>query len=338
MKRLKNKIQRFASEKAELLLLLLLGFIYFTMAIFGRGNYWNSFENSSLIAIILCFPIVFVINSYLLIPFLAKNKKWFLYIISLILLFSVIEGFRLLLNSNPGFFGKDNIFMTFFLAFVLSWLFIITKDWFINFRLIEKLKAEKLVTEIAFLKAQVDPHFMFNTLNAMYALALEEESPKTADSIIKLSTLMRYNLHDSNAEFISIEKEIDYIQKYIALQKLRLNDNNRIEVDIKLPEHITTSIKIAPLLLIPCIENAFKFGVSPSKETSIIIKIQVDYNSLILDVTNTLSDYSANQKFSGVGLQNAKKRLDLLYPNLHTFTSYQSADKYFTHLEILFRK
>ena len=325
-------------KKAELLLLFLLGFIYFTMAIFGRGNYWNSFENSSLIAIILCFPIVFVINSYLLIPFLAKNKKWFLYFVLVILLFLFIEWFRILANSDVQFLGNENISISFVLAFAMSWLFITTRDWFLNLRLIEKLKGENLITEIAFLKAQVDPHFMFNTLNAMYALALEEESPKTADSIIKLSTLMRYNLHDSNEAFISIEKEIDYIEKYIALQKLRLNENNQLDVDIKLDTSVTQNIKIAPLLLIPFIENAFKFGVSPSKETEIVIKIHVINNSIELETSNTFYNNAVDRELKGIGLQNVKKRLNLLYPKQHTLTSNQSGEKYFTHLIIKFQK
>jgi len=308
------------------------------MAIFGRGNYWNSFENSSLIAIILCFPIVFVINSYLLIPFLAKNKKWFLYFVLVILLFLFIEWFRILANSDVQFLGNENISISFVLAFAMSWLFITTRDWFLNLRLIEKLKGENLITEIAFLKAQVDPHFMFNTLNAMYALALEEESPKTADSIIKLSTLMRYNLHDSNEAFISIEKEIDYIEKYIALQKLRLNENNQLDVDIKLDTSVTQNIKIAPLLLIPFIENAFKFGVSPSKETEIVIKIHVINNSIELETSNTFYNNAVDRELKGIGLQNVKKRLNLLYPKQHTLTSNQSGEKYFTHLIIKFQK
>jgi len=308
------------------------------MAIFGRGNYWNSFENSSLIAIILCFPIVFVINSYLLIPFLAKNKKWFLYFVLVILLFLFIEWFRILANSDVQFLGNENISISFVLAFAMSWLFITTRDWFLNLRLIEKLKAANLITEIAFLKAQVDPHFMFNTLNAMYALALEEESIKTADSIIKLSTLMRYNLHDSNEAFISIEKEIDYIEKYIALQKLRLNENNRLDVDIKLDASVTPNIKVSPLLLIPFIENAFKFSVSPSKETAIVIKIHATHNSISMEISNSVSDNYGRPEFTGIGLQNVRKRLDLLYPKQHILTSNQSGEKYFTQLVVKFKK
>jgi len=338
LENLKSKIKILVINKAELIILLLLGFIYFTMAIFGRGNYWNSFETTNLLTIIICFPFVFIINSYFFIPFFAKNKKWFLYFVLIILLFLFIEWFRIIANSALQFLGKENISISFVLAFSMSWLFITTRDWFLNLRLIEKLKAANLITEIAFLKAQVDPHFMFNTLNAMYALALEEESPKTADSIIKLSTLMRYNLHDSNAAFISIVKEIDYIEKYIALQKLRLNKNNQLYVDIKLDTSVTQNIKIAPLLLIPFIENAFKFGVSPSKETAIVIKIHATHNSISMEISNSVSDNYGRPEFTGIGLQNVRKRLDLLYPKQHILTSNQSGEKYFTQLVVKFKK
>ncbi|MBK7108829.1 MAG: histidine kinase [Chitinophagales bacterium] len=338
MKKLTEKIQLFVLKKAELLLFLLFGLIYFAMAIFGRGNYWNSFEPTNLIAIILCFPIVFVINSYLFIPIFAKNNRWILYFVLVIVLFLCIEWARILANSAEQFLGKQNITIAFVLTFAMSWLFITTRDWFLNLRLIEKLKAENLITEIAFLKAQVDPHFMFNTLNAVYALALEEESPKTADSIIKLSTLMRYNLHDSNAEFISIEKEIDYIEKYIALQTLRLNKNNHLDVDIKVDADVTPDIKIAPLLLITFIENAFKYGVSPSKETAITIRIHVAIHLIELEVSNTVIINTDERNLKGIGLQNVKKRLNLLYPKLHTLVSKQSGEKYFTQLVIKFQK
>ena len=338
MMKSQSKMQVFVIERAELLLLLLLGLIYFTMAFFGRGNYWHSFESTNLTAIILCFPIVFAVNSYLFIPILAKNKKWFLYIILVIILFLFIEWVRINVNSTAQFLGNENISISFVLAIAISWLFITSRDWFLNSRQIEKLKADNLITEIAFLKAQVDPHFMFNTLNAMYALALEEESPKTADSIIKLGTLMRYNLYDSNVGLISIEKEIDYIEKYIALQKLRLNENNRLDVDIKLDANVTHSTKIAPLLLIPIIENAFKYGASPSKETLITIKIHATNKSFQLETTNELIPNTYNRELKGVGLQNLERRLNLLYPRQYILHSNQSGERYFSYLKIEFHK
>jgi len=150
--------------------------------------------------------------------------------------------------------------------------------------------------------------------------------------------LMRYNLHDSNAGFISIEKEIDYIEKYIALQKLRLNKNNHLDVDIKVDANVTQSNKIAPLLLIPFIENAFKYGVSPSQETEITINIHADNKSIEMKISNTIIINTVGKELKGIGLQNVKRRLNLLYPQQYQLNTIQSGEKYFSHLKIEFQK
>jgi two-component system LytT family sensor kinase len=168
----------------------------------------------------------------------------------------------------------------------------------------------------------------------MYALALEENSPKTADSIIKLSALMRYNLHDSNEELIPLKKETEYIEKYIALQKLRLNENNKVEVTINFDNEHFIETKIAPLLLIPFVENVFKYGVSPSKSTEISIHIFITDNFLELKTINDIVEPSANIVKNGVGLRNVKNRLELLYATKYELTYGANTSKYYVHLKI----
>ncbi|WP_276975749.1 histidine kinase [Flavobacterium filum] len=328
--------EQWVIAKAELILVLLLGFLYFIMAIFGRGAFWGSFEKINLFFIIFTFPFVFILNTYLLLPLLVKKHRWLLYIFSLIIIQLILESARLLLASSETsfLFGEQNTVTPFIVSTIVSWIFISIRDWLINIRVIERLKAEKLRSELDFLKVQIDPHFLFNTLNSMYALALEENSSKTADCIIKLSALMRYNLHDSNEELISIEKEIDYIEKYIALQNLRLNDNNRIEVLINIDKKNNHKAKIAPLILIPFIENVFKYGVSPSKPTEIIIHILVTKDYIELKTKNDIVEVSANTIEKGVGLKNVKNRLDLLYTNLYELSSGTETNKYFSYLKI----
>lgn len=322
--------------KTEPILILLLGFLYFMMAIFGRGTFWGSFEKVNLYFILFTFPLAFILNTYLLLPVIVKKHRWLLYIFSLIIIQLILESARLLLTSSATskIFGEQNTVSSFIVAIISSWIFVSIRDWLINIRIIERLKAEKLRSELDFLKVQVDPHFLFNTLNSIYALALEENSSKTADSIIKLSALMRYNLHDSNEELISIEKEIDYIEKYIALQNLRLNDNNRIEVIINIDKENNHKAKIAPLILIPFIENVFKYGVSPSKSTEIIIDILVTKDYVELNTKNDIVEVSANTIEKGVGLKNVKNRLDLLYANLYELSSGAETNKYYSHLKI----
>ncbi len=326
--------------KAELILVLLLGFLYFMMAIFGRGTFWGSFEKVNLYFILFTVPLGFVLNTYLLLPLFVKKHRWLLYILSLFIIQLILESTRLLLTSSltSKLFGEQSTLSSFIVAIIISWIFISIRDWLINIRVIERLKAEKLRSELDFLKVQVDPHFLFNTLNSMYALALEENSSKTADCIIKLSALMRYNLHDSNEELISIEKEIDYIEKYIALQKLRLNENNRIELIINFDKGNINTAKIAPLILIPFIENVFKYGVSPSKPSEITITILVTNNVIELKTKNDIVEVSANTIAKGVGLKNVKNRLELLYANLYELSSGIEVNKYYSCLKIQLNK
>lgn len=327
-------------RKVELVLLLFLFLIYFQMAFFGRGSFWESFQSVNLYFILFTFPTVFLLNTYFLIPAFVKHKKWILYFLTLILFQITIEVTRTLLTSsvNATIFGEESTLISFVVAVVASWIFVLTRDWIINVRLIERLKADKLQSELAFLKVQVDPHFLFNTLNNVYALALEENSTKTADAIIKLSSLMRYNLHDSNEEFIGIEKEIDYIEKYIALQMLRLNENNRVDLKVDFEKGNCNSVKIAPLLLIPFIENVFKYGVSPSKPSEISIKIIVTNNTIELITQNDIVEVSSNSTAKGVGLKNVKNRLDLLYTNQYELSYSAAVDKYYSYLKIQLSK
>lgn len=326
--------------KTEPILILLLGFLYFMMAIFGRGTFWGSFEKVNLYFIIFTFPLAFILNTYLLLPVIVKKHRWLLYIFSLFIIQLILESARLLLTSSATskIFGEQNTVSSFIVAIISSWIFVSIRDWLINIRIIERLKAEKLRSELDFLKVQVDPHFLFNTLNSIYALALEENSSKTADSIIKLSALMRYNLHDSNEEVISIEKEIDYIEKYIALQKLRLNENNRIELIINFDKEKINTAKIAPLILIPFIENVFKYGVSPSKPSEITITILVTNNIIELKTKNDIVEVSANTIAKGVGLKNVKNRLELLYTNQYELSFGVEINKYYSCLKIQLNK
>jgi LytS/YehU family sensor histidine kinase len=306
------------------------------MFLFGRGTYWNSYEVIDLVFVIMTFPLVFVLNSFLFIRKLAQNQRWLIYIICLTALLFLIETLRILLNNSGEliFFKEHNIFLPFSLAVIISWLYSTTKDWLINMKTIERLKAEKLSSELAFLKTQIDPHFLFNTLNNIYGLALEENSPKTADSIAKLGTLMRYNLHDSNAEMIKIGKEIDYIQNYIALQEIRLNENNTIVVDINVSENDKSEYSIAPMLLIPFIENAFKYGISPSEQTYINISINILNGSIELKTENSIKSISASEHKKGIGVANVKQRLNHLYNNKFSLVLEEAGKTYFVKLKI----
>lgn len=180
----------------------------------------------------------------------------------------------------------------------------------------KELKSEKLIAELKFLKNQVNPHFLFNTLNNLYSLAYSK-SPKTTEVISRLSQMMRYMVYDSNHDLVPLEKEIDYMQNYISLEKLRLNDVIPITFEI---EGDPKQKKIAPLLLIPFLENAFKHGVSNSSPDSWVrAKLVTKGPHLHFEVTNSRLNHhgTAGATNSGIGLENVRKRLELNYADVY---------------------
>ncbi len=150
-----------------------------------------------------------------------------------------------------------------------------------------------------------------------------------------LGTLMRYNLHDSQADYIPIYKEVDYIEKYIELQQLRLNANNHVELHVDLPEAEAARYEMAPMLLMPIVENAFKYGVSPTEDTSIIIHLQLQDDAFFMEVTNSFVSAKDDGVEGGVGLKNVRERLALLYPGKHNLSTKQVASAYSAKLELM---
>ncbi|MDB5273367.1 MAG: Histidine kinase [Chitinophagaceae bacterium] len=190
---------------------------------------------------------------------------------------------------------------------------------------------EKLNSELAFLKSQINPHFLFNTLNNLYSLA-HSRSEKTAGAIIKLSELMRYMLEDTGGKKVQLHKELEYIKNYLELQRLRLDESVKVELSMEGDFH---NKNIEPLLLIPFIENAFKHGISYLDNSFIRIELISNDNQLILKVENSISHQKADKdEVSGIGLKNVKKRLELLYPSAHQLKINQNESKYIVKLTI----
>lgn len=175
------------------------------------------------------------------------------------------------------------------------------------------LEKEKLKAELSALKHQIHPHFLFNILNGLYGLAYKNDDEPTAEGIAKLSQMMRYMLYESNDEKVALEKEIQYIEHYIDLQRLRTNSKTRIKWSVSGDPR---GKQVVPLIFIPFIENAFKFGVSTVHEGEIVIHLQITDQKLIFWVQNTIPPPSGMQtgtRAGGLGLRNVKKRLKLVY-------------------------
>lgn len=231
---------------------------------------------------------------------------------------------------------KEIVFIIFSNVLYSSWMLLLigicihmTFSFFQHQEEKRALENAKLNAEITSLKAQINPHFLFNTLNSVYVQAYRGAT-QTASSILKLSDIFQYVIYDSNEEKVLLEKDLQYITNYISLQRLRIASLVTIDYTVK---GATNKMYIAPLLLITFIENAFKYGVSYKEPSSIIISIQIVEDMLTLYIKNpvTIRD---EINYTGIGLVNAKRRLELLYPNKYFLDIQESGKEYIVNLEL----
>lgn len=194
------------------------------------------------------------------------------------------------------------------------------------------LQKEKTETELKYLKGQINPHFLFNTLNNIYSLAMKEGSEQTSEAVLRLSKMMRFVLYEAGSPYIKLKDELALIQDYIKLERLRYT--NRLEIkyseDVDDPDQ-----QIAPLLLIHFVENAFKHGVSETRAQSFVyVNIKLTNQQLLVDVTNSKGESSKKNSVS-IGMENITKQLNILYPD-HKLAIKDEEQKYAVHLTIQF--
>lgn len=286
--------------------------------LFGSLNYW-----------IFCFSFIalYYFNTYYLIPSFLVNKRYTAYITILIALsigFYLLKPFdRLMREDSPPLPHRhdppppkghriDMITVYIFIMIIaLSIASKMIRFWINTERRVAQIEADKVLAELAFLKAQVHPHFLFNTLNNIYTLAVTHHE-KTAESILRLSQMMRYFMEEPQQKFVSLKQEADCINDYIALQRLRWGKNCTLHVHM---ENIDDRNQIAPLLLMGFIENTFKYGVSKQYPSYIKIELMVSGERIRFYSENSIHPHIAGSNDTGIGLSNTKKRLEQLYPN-----------------------
>ena len=228
-------------------------------------------------------------------------------------------------GSRPPFrVLNDEHFFIFLVVLFLALLLKIRDRWI-------RAEDEKLHAELSYLKAQINPHFLFNTLNSIYAMALGR-SDQTASAIVRLSSMMRYVLVEAGRDKVSLEKEITYLTDYIKLQQIRFEGSLQLSLEVNgHPENR----QIVPLLLIPFVENAFKYGVNPEEPSAIGIRIDIGEHDLHLHVSNkkvAIHHPAATQ--GGLGIQNTRQRLQLLYPGKHTLIIEDNNDSFTVSLTL----
>lgn len=189
---------------------------------------------------------------------------------------------------------------------------------------------------IDFLRSQINPHFLFNALNTIYGTAIQERAERTSSAVEKLGDMMRFMLHENLQEKIALTREIEYLNNYIALQRLRTDGNQNLQIDAHIEQPVTT-VQIAPMLLIPFVENAFKHGISFREPSHIKISLEVRDKTLYFDVYNSKHarpEHDPEKDCNGIGLRNVQQRLQLLYPQKHELMVRQTAKDFFVHLTL----
>lgn len=267
--------------------------------------------------------ILFYINAHVIMPRLFHKKRYWHYAAVLFLIFIwILAQSAILLKAFVGIdhfnSGRHLMFNLFVYLSILSAsiAYQLIRDKQKTDKLSKEKETENLKTELSLLRSQVSPHFMFNVLNNMVSLA-RKKSDLLEPSLIKLSSLMRYMLYETEEEKVSLEKEIDYLHSYIDLQQQRFGKKLTVNVSLDVGDD---QYQIEPMLLIPFVENAFKHGTGSIEGATIQIDLTANKNILQFNVSNKYDPLSAEIKdaSSGIGLNNVSRRLDLLYFNKHT--------------------
>lgn len=294
------------------------------------------------------FMFIVYFNLYYLVPNYLRTNHGINYAIALVLSAIVLTPIKtlvfFLIFTDPSgiqssFVSKQgSIFAQLLFYGAVSTIFQIILDW--QKGSVEKMELQhkNTETELNFLKSQINPHFLFNTLNNLYALTLKK-SDLAPEIVLKLSEMMRYMLYECNEEEVPLRKEVNYLQNYLELEKLRQKKN--MDIDF-LVSGIIKDQKIAPLMFIPFLENSFKHGVNNQLEGGYVkILLKIKENELQFSIDNSKAESTPKpygKKSGGIGLVNVKRRLDLLYPNSHTLNIKDSPNNYYVDLKIKLHK
>jgi sensor histidine kinase YesM len=299
---------------------------------------WEFEDYYSIIGLIVFIGIAVYINLYYLIPRYLFLKKYLHYGISVSIL---ILSTSLLLAIWMSKFDQINWFSR-FIVMVINVVFslLMTSAGKLLFEYLQKIiklkeiENKQLKAELNLLKSQVNPHFLFNTLNNLYGLITQNENQKASEITLKLAELTRYLFESSKTEKVSIKRELQFIEDYLCLEKIRLSKNTDIKFDVS---GIDKEVFVAPLLFIPLVENAFKHGLQTMTEKSFAhFSLAIQGDDLFFEARNSIGKKFKNHSTSGTGITNLKNRLQLIYPEKHQLEIENTANFYKVtlHLEL----
>ena len=223
-------------------------------------------------------------------------------------------------------------------VYTLGILYGLSREWVRKYRLESKLAQEKMKADIDFLRSQINPHFFFNALNNIYAITQRNKDQEAGKALVKLSELMRYVIYDSNVNEISLTRELEHVDNYLEVGRLKYSKDDKFDIRLRKQGYFR-DYKIAPLLLIPFVENAFKHGISSKGTGYIHIDVYMKDDELNFRIENPiLRKGESLKKHPGVGLENVKKRLHLLYPGRHFLKIWDSEGIFLVELLINLEK
>ena len=289
---------------------------------------------SRFVPVLVSFFIVFYVNYFLLIKKYLFNKKFGLFLLWNIVLIALVSllvhlVFRYAypapadlhrhahpraLLDNLSFFSRN--FMIYMAIVCVSVAVRMSDRWYRDESKRKEMEALRAETELANLKSQINPHFLFNTLNNIYSL-IQIDPSQAQEAVHDLSGMMRYLLYESEQQTVSLAKESAFLKDYIKLMGMRL-PSDRVKLDVSLPEGSST--QVAPMMFIPLVENAFKHGISDTEESHIKIDLHEDGEYVICNVENScFPKDDTDRSGSGIGIKNLSRRLDMLYPGNYSF-------------------
>ncbi len=307
-------------------------------------TYDHRFTWATLITIGLC-AVMFYTNIFVFLKEYFRDKKLGVYLVRIFLLILVAIGINILLNRyvNYGVVDRKEVFLfpsfglhmslfIFYATISVAYMFIL--EWYKNEKLKGEIAGEKLKTELAFLKSQINPHFLFNTLNNLFSISQKYKAEELSSGITELSNLMRYMLYESNADFVSLKKEVQYIESFIAIQQLRHDDEDELIINFEKKGDFNKAV-IAPMILLPFVENAFKHGFSLHESSVINLILETSDAGISFRVRNKafqVHNFADNR--SGIGLENVTRRLNLIYPGKHCLKTFEKSGYFNVELKI----
>lgn len=284
--------------------------------------------------------VMFYLHHYILFDKLVPRRKPALYIFSIVIMFMacLIIGyyskymfFNVLAEFQRDLSFRDFVkYLTWYMLVLLASLGLkLLSQWNRAEKRAAEIENERLRTELSMLLAQINPHFLFNSLNTVYSLSIKK-SDAAPEAVLKLSHLFRYVIEDGSNATVNLEQEINYLHNYIDMQKLRVTPNTAIRFDIT---GNPSGVNVAPLLYLPLVENAFKYGISNSEPSAINIKLDCSPEKVVFKISNRKFE-TTGKRSTGIGLNNVRRRLQLLYPENHSLEINETIDLYSVTLTI----